>query len=139
MKRGEIRFENVDAPQRYGVINSHRPVVVIGTNGVEAIQVIPLTTHRRSTQGCCARYHVPIQSTGHLSLAMVEQIRTVFPAELSNSILCNCTEDELCAIGQALEELLDGSGAAVEKRETARKNLSLSLQLIQNALELVTQ
>lgn len=139
MKRGEIRFENVDAPQRYGVINSHRPVVVIGTNGVEAIQVIPLTTNLRRTQGCCARYHVPIQSTGHLSLAMVEQIRTVFPAELSNSILCNCTEDELCAIGQALEELLDGSGAAVEKRETARKNLSLSLQLIQNALELVTQ
>lgn len=106
MRRWEIRYENSELPQRYGVINSHRPVVLLNDPHGETVQVVPLTTNTDRLDGCNNEFHVEINSTDRQCVALVDQIRTVPTSELSMTIIGTCNETERFGIGRAVDTLL---------------------------------
>lgn len=102
--KGLIYFENVQMPQRYGIIASHRPVVVVSERpSGEAVQVVPLTTSTHKMDGLFC--HVPIETTGRCSVALCEQVRTATVSELSRFPKGFCSAGEMKKIDAALRRL----------------------------------
>lgn len=106
MIRGCIFYENTEAPERFGIINTGRPVVVVSNRIFgKAVQVVPLT----SSEAKLSQeddLHVPVCVNGRDSIALCEQIRTVHIQELSRAPKGRCSDDELAQIDAALEEML---------------------------------
>ena len=127
MKRGEVRYENADIANRYGIINSHRPVVIIGVGHGEAVQIIPLTTNKARLRGCCEKFHISITSSGKQSVALVEQVRTASASEISPAIVGECTKEEMQKIDLALAKLL---GLPTRTSSDANEAAALNLRMI---------
>lgn len=131
MNRGEIRYENSNAPQRFGIINSHRPVVIVGITEGNAVQVVPLTTSPAKMIGCNTAYHVQVISSGKPCIALADQIRTVPKSEIGSALIGRCTAKEIAKIDACLCSMLGIPNQVIKKQtsEAAALNLRMIAKL----------
>ena len=103
--KGLVYYENIESFNRTGIINSHRPVVIVSAAPTgNLVQVVPLTTKNNKLDENDARVQVKVKNM--TSYALCAQIRTVNYRELSSFPMWVLTDKETEDINCAVRRVL---------------------------------